>query len=169
MSDSIPIIFGAHDIDYLVLHLTEEQLQHELKKARLDLNTAKSMGTESEQAYYADYIEAVTMALEIIRSNRPVPAVSEAKYRQHATDPRDLKDRLNIVDVIGHYLQLKISGKYLTACCPFHEEKSPSFFVYPERKFFKCYGCQKSGDVFVFIQEMEHTDFTGALEILERF
>jgi hypothetical protein len=127
------------------------------------------MGTESEQAYYADYIEAVTMALEIVRSNRPVPAVSEAKKGQHATDPRDLKNRLDIVDVIGHYLQLRKAGKYFTGLCPFHEEKSPSFFVYPERKSYKCYGCQKSGDIFSFIMEMEHTDFKGALEILDRF
>jgi hypothetical protein len=165
MSD--PIIFSAHDIDYLVLHFSDEQLQHELKKARLDLNTAKSMGTESEQAYYADYIEAVTMALEIVRSNRPVPAVSEAKNKNRLADPQDIKGRLDIVDVIGHYLQLKKSGKYFTACCPFHEEKSPSFFVYPEQKTYHCYGCQKHGDIFSFIQEIEHTDFNGALQILE--
>lgn len=169
MSDSIPIIFGAHDIDYMVLNLSEEQLSYELKKARLELHTAESMGTLTDQAYYADYIEAVTMALEIVRSNRPVPAVSEVKNGQHATDPRDLKDRLNIVDVLGHYLQLRRAGKYFTACCPFHEEKSPSFFVYPERKYYRCYGCQKSGDIFSFVMEIEHIDFKGALQILERF
>lgn len=168
MTDPL-IIFSGRDIDYLVQHLSEEQLKRELHKAKLELHTADALGNPKDQAYYADYIEAVTMALEILHSNKPVPAVSTAKNKHRLADPRDLKDRLDIVDVIGHYLPLKKSGKNFTASCPFHEEKSPSFFVYPEDKTYHCYGCQKHGDIFTFIQEIEHTDFKGALQILEGF
>lgn len=168
MTDSERVIFSARDIDYLVLHLSEEQLTNELYKAKLECHTAEFWGQPKEQAFFTDYIDAITTALEIIRSKKPVPAVFKAKDKQHAADPQDIKQRVDIVDVIGHYLPLKKSGKYFTACCPFHEEKDPSFFVYQEKKFFKCYGCQKSGDIFSFIMEIEHTDFKGALQILER-
>ena len=64
------------------------------------------------------------------------------------------------------YVPLKRSGKYLKACCPFHQEKTPSFYVSPERQLAYCFSCHKGGDLFQFIQDIEGLDFRGALELL---
>jgi len=70
---------------------------------------------------------------------------------------------------IGRTVALKKQGKYYSGLCPFHGEKTPSFFVYPDKGFFRCYGCQKGGDIFTFVMEKEGVAFSEALEILARF
>ena len=82
------------------------------------------------------------------------------------TDTQTIKDRLDIVQLISEYVQLKKSGLNYKACCPFHQEKTPSFMVHPDRQFYHCFGCGKSGDIFTFIQEMEGLDFPEALKLL---
>src|SRR5438132_11076803 len=72
----------------------------------------------------------------------------------------------DIVDVIGTYLPLKRSGANFMALCPFHKEKSPSFNVNPHLQIFKCFGCQKGGDVFAFVKEFESIDFPEAVRRL---
>src|SRR3989344_752833 len=79
---------------------------------------------------------------------------------------QQIKDRLNIIDVITPYVPLQKAGKHLKACCPFHTEKTPSFNVSPERGMYHCYGCGAGGDMFTFIQEIEGVDFKEALKIL---
>lgn len=79
-----------------------------------------------------------------------------------------IKQKINIVDLISEYLTLKKSGVNFKANCPFHNEKTPSFVVSPERQIFKCFGCQKSGDVFTFLMEKEGMDFKEALEVLAK-
>lgn len=74
-----------------------------------------------------------------------------------------VKNRLSIVDVVGSYITLIPSGRYFKARCPFHHEKTPSFIVTPDRGTFHCFGCQKGGDVFTFVQEIEGVDFKEAL------
>jgi DNA primase len=79
---------------------------------------------------------------------------------------RTIKERLNIVDVIGGYVDLKQAGASYKGRCPFHNEKTPSFFVSPERGTFHCFGCGRGGDIFTFIEEQEGLDFKGALKFL---
>lgn len=79
-----------------------------------------------------------------------------------------IKEKINIVDLISEYLTLKKSGINFKAPCPFHSEKTPSFIVSPERQIFKCFGCQKSGDIYSFLMEKEGIDFKEALEILAK-
>ena len=74
-----------------------------------------------------------------------------------------IKQKLNIVDVINRYVPLKKRGRNHIACCPFHGEKTPSFTVSEELQIFKCFGCGKSGDIFTFLQEYERIDFREAL------
>ncbi|PIS04411.1 DNA primase, partial [Candidatus Peregrinibacteria bacterium CG10_big_fil_rev_8_21_14_0_10_44_7] len=82
-------------------------------------------------------------------------------------DPIDeIKSRLSIEDVVAPYVQLKQAGRNFKGCCPFHQEKTPSFVVSPEKQLAYCFGCHKGGDMFKFIQEIEGVDFPGALEIL---
>src|ERR1039457_6738689 len=72
----------------------------------------------------------------------------------------------DIVDVIGTYVPLKRAGANFVALCPFHNEKSPSFNVNPNRQIFHCFGCHKGGDVFTFVKEYENVDFPEAVRRL---
>ena len=77
-----------------------------------------------------------------------------------------IKERLDIADVISSYVKLEKSGSNFKAKCPFHSEKTPSFFVSPTRQSFYCFGCGAKGDMFSFIEEIEGVDFRGALKLL---
>ena len=77
-----------------------------------------------------------------------------------------IKEKLSIVDVISSYIKLDRAGINLKAKCPFHNEKTPSFFVSPARGSYYCFGCGASGDIFTFVEEFEGLDFKGALKLL---
>src|SRR6476661_283425 len=77
-----------------------------------------------------------------------------------------IRSASDIVDVIGSILPLKRAGANFVALCPFHREKTPSFNVNPNMQIFRCFGCQKGGDVFTFIMEYESVDFPEALKRL---
>ena len=78
----------------------------------------------------------------------------------------EIKSRCNIVDVIGSVVTLKRGGSSYMACCPFHNEKTPSFSVSESKQFYHCFGCGESGDVFSFVQKYYNITFTEAVEKL---
>lgn len=78
----------------------------------------------------------------------------------------EIKARLDIVDVIGETVRLKRSGKGYVGLCPFHEEKTPSFHVSPDKQLFHCFGCGKGGDIFTYVMEKEGYSFPEALKHL---
>ena len=81
-----------------------------------------------------------------------------------------IKDRLDIVDVVSKEVILKKSGKHYWGCCPFHKEKTPSFSVNPELGFFKCFGCGAGGDALTFIMKTQNKDFIEVIkELAEQF
>ena len=77
-------------------------------------------------------------------------------------------DTARIEDVVGDFVTLKRRGASLVACCPFHNEKTPSFYVTPSKGIFKCFGCGKSGSAVGFVMEYEHCDYPDALRYLAR-
>jgi DNA primase len=79
---------------------------------------------------------------------------------------QELKNTIDLVDLISSYVPLKGSGKTYSACCPFHQEKTPSFHVYPVKQFYKCFACGSTGDAIHFIRYMEKLDFVEAVLFL---
>ncbi|MDD5318355.1 MAG: DNA primase [Candidatus Pacebacteria bacterium] len=82
------------------------------------------------------------------------------------TTVEQIKQKLSVTEVIGGYIKLEKAGANFKARCPFHNEKTPSFFISPERGSYYCFGCGMKGDIFSFVQEFEKVDFMGALKIL---
>ncbi len=80
----------------------------------------------------------------------------------------EIRDRVDVVAVIGRHMELKRSGRTWKGNCVFHGEKTPSFHVYPEDKHFKCYGCGAYGDVFGFLQKLEGKEFPEVVRELAR-
>lgn len=79
----------------------------------------------------------------------------------------EIKSHLDVVDIVGEYLQLKPAGSgSFKACCPFHQEKTPSFYVNRQRQSWHCFGCDKGGDLISFVMAMEGMEFRDALELL---
>lgn len=80
---------------------------------------------------------------------------------------QQVKDSVNMLDIIGSFVKLKKQGRYYMASCPFHgPEKTPSFAVSPEKGFYYCFGCHASGDIITFIEKMENLSFSEAVERL---
>lgn len=85
---------------------------------------------------------------------------------RHSYDVDQVRERTDVLALIGQYVALKKRGGRYTGLCPFHQEKSPSFTVDPQKGFWHCFGCGKGGDAFSFIMQLEHLNFPEALERL---
>ena len=86
--------------------------------------------------------------------------------------PRETVDKIldsaQIADVVGDFVSLKRQGANFIACCPFHNEKTPSFYVSPAKGIFKCFGCGKSGTAVGFVMEHENLSYVDALKFLAK-
>jgi DNA primase len=116
---------------------------------------------------------------KLLGEAKPMPA-SELPAQNHESDlppsklaGRERIERLKrdvpIERVISAYVELNSSGTTLVGRCPFHEDQTPSFTVYPEGSTFHCFGCWEHGDVLDFLQKIEHVTFPRALELLEEY
>jgi len=81
-------------------------------------------------------------------------------------DIQEIRNRINLVDLVSEYTTLKKSGRSLRGLCPFHSEKTPSFYVDPEKQLYHCFGCGAGGDIFDFVMDMEKLNFNEAVEYL---
>src|SRR3989344_7339353 len=89
-------------------------------------------------------------------------------YNENMSDTAELiKGKLDVVEFLRQYIELKPAGKNFKACCPFHKEKSPSFMISPERQSWHCFGsCSTGGDIISFLMKYENLEFYDALKIL---
>jgi DNA primase len=81
---------------------------------------------------------------------------------------QQIRDRVDIIGLIGRFVSLKKAGANYKGLCPFHNEKTPSFNVRPDRGSFYCFGCQKGGNAITFLMEMENLTFPEAVRALGR-
>jgi DNA primase len=114
--------------------------------------------------------------IKLLAEAKPAPAEAEPTRTVAASGASDSRERIErvkndnpIVQVIGHYIELRPSGSNLVGLCPFHDEQIPSFTVYSSTGKFYCYGCGKRGDVINFLREKESLNFQQALDALDRF
>ncbi len=85
------------------------------------------------------------------------------------TSTEEVKQKLDLIEVVGEYVRLSAAGgQSLRGLCPFHGEKTPSFYAHRDKQFWHCFGCGEGGDVFTFYQKMENVDFRDALKELAR-
>ncbi|MBR6796545.1 MAG: DNA primase, partial [Clostridia bacterium] len=80
----------------------------------------------------------------------------------------EVKDRNDIVEFISRYVQLKRAGSNFSGLCPFHNEKTPSFTVFPGTRSFYCFGCGTGGDIFTFAMQAEGLDYPETVELLAK-
>src|SRR5262249_60464933 len=90
----------------------------------------------------------------------PPPRSDEAKDQ--------IRSRLNVGEVVQQHVRLRKRGRELWGLCPFHQEKTASFHVNEQKQSWFCFGCQKGGDMFDFVELIQKTDFSGALIALAR-
>lgn len=83
---------------------------------------------------------------------------------QHTID--QILDRTDLIEVIGKYIKLKKSGRSYSGCCPFHQEKTPSFHVYRDKQYYHCFGCQANGNAIRFLMEIEGRSFLDVMKDL---
>ncbi|MDD5701310.1 MAG: CHC2 zinc finger domain-containing protein [Dehalococcoidales bacterium] len=102
-------------------------------------------------------------AIELLRSRQP----KVTSRKKGFIDVESIKARTDIVTVAERYVRLIRSGRSFKALCPFHDEKKPSFMVYPDRQIWHCYGaCNTGGDVFSLVMRKENCDFKTAVGIV---
>ena len=85
-----------------------------------------------------------------------------------ATPVEEIKARLDTVEIVGRDIRLQRAGRNWKGLCPFHDEKTPSFHVFPDRGNFKCFGCGEGGDIFTYVMHRDGVEFPDALQELAR-
>jgi hypothetical protein len=162
MGAKVLVRFNEADVEYLLTHLTEEELRKEIRHAEVEHGVARSFGDNYDFNWWREYAEVCQTALKRLLPNQP--KVSEGQFSVKAT-----KAQHDIVDVIGRYTKLRKSGNsQFYGSCPFHKDTQPSLGVNCEKQVFHCFSCQRSGDVINFIMEIEDLDTKEACLLLER-
>jgi hypothetical protein len=88
------------------------------------------------------------------------------KIEYEETDLNQIKDGFDLLGYASEFVTLKKRGTSFVGLCPFHNEKTPSFHVHPDKQRFKCFGCGKSGSIFDFVMNLQNIDFSEALKFL---
>lgn len=154
------------DSESLIERFGARGLERELKNARVQLAVAKHHSNTLLEAHYSWYESTLLEALGKLRAQLRCRH-SAVERGSHQLSAQAVKERHELVDYIGNWVVLKHCGigRYVGKC-PFHADTHPSLFVYSERQDWYCYGCNKGGDIFNFVQLFYGVEFIEALKIL---
>lgn len=155
------VIFDAGDIDHLVRRFNLAELRHEAHQANIQAAVCRTFGEDDWEDFYRDYQASCELAIDVTLSCQPKP-----KHSAGRVDIRQVKGALDIVAIASHYTTLRNSGNRFIARCPFHEDKHPSFTVYPENQSWFCFSCNRGGDAIDLVMLADHLDFKAAVGVL---
>lgn len=169
-----PVIFDGRDIDHIltmpdgetvnVYRFTPTELRRQIHACDVQAAVCLQFGEDDWAAIYEDLKRTMGLALDILISDQPK---TKGRPGKESIDIAALKARNDIVDVAARYTTLRKSGQNFTGLCPLHHEKAPSFYVFPDRQSWRCFGaCSRGGDVIALVMAAEHLDFMGAVEAL---
>ncbi|MFC1907210.1 CHC2 zinc finger domain-containing protein [Chloroflexota bacterium] len=158
--------FDSCDCFYLANTFIIAQLRHEIRRAELASAIVRQFGDDPELGDplcfpWQDFADCCREAITWQRNN-----VKKTPPTLGRIDTEAIKAQHDIVAEIERYTTLRQSGNRFIGCCPIHNEKHPSLTVYPDQQSWRCYGCNRGGDVIDFIGAVENVDFKGAAIIL---
>jgi hypothetical protein len=147
------------DADVLAARFTMKELRKELHVVEVNC-----LPDQEDYGYWLWYADVIYKAIDIKKQIQQKPGVQSGHLNVET-----IKQCADIVSIIENYaVKLKKAGHNFKGLCPFHNERTPSFIIYPEEKRYHCYGCQADGDVIGFVMKMENCDFkTAALKVGE--
>ena len=152
-------ILDANDIGYLVNNFTTDGLRSEIRSSRHKL---KGEIEYDWQRFYEAYINSCQLAIDIQYSPRP------SKNIKYKGSIEDIKSRIDDIEYIGRFINLRKTGNKYFGLCPFHsDKKSKSFVVYPGSGW-HCFGCQRSGDIIDFTVLYKNISVKEVLDELDR-
>lgn len=112
-------------------------------------------------------LEAAHPTKPLARQERPPRSPTQGTDSLLVNRIQRIKSAMPIAEIIGQYVDLRLSGRTFLGRCPFHDDRTPSFVIYPHSETFHCFGCRAHGDVISFVQQMEGMTFNQALEALD--
>ncbi|RJO60358.1 MAG: hypothetical protein C4542_09710 [Dehalococcoidia bacterium] len=151
---------------WFVDNFTLPELRRYLTDFELEAWTSNEEGA-SDVGFWEELADIARLAIKT-RKHRDGYLAPRRAGGPRRLDPEEVKERVDLVDLIGRDVTLKRAGNAYRGLCPFHRERTPSFFVFPDHNRFKCFGCDKGGDAFVWVMESMGLTFSGALEYLAR-
>jgi len=156
------VLFDMIDVAHLEA-FDYDRLRREKRHAELELSTARYWEIPDDIGYWEQYLEVVTVAISRKRYD------DKKRYplgNNHRISAADVKERLDIVNIIEQTTELRKTGNRFTGKCPLHNDRSPSLTVYPDQRSWWCYSCNRGGDIFDFIQAYDNVSFPKALNKL---
>ncbi len=165
MSTTIIRDFDDKDVLILAQRFTFRELLHEAECAKAELSASEWLG-DDQADYWHDFFVTAALAADIRR--RFERTTKPKTVRPVHIDVEAVKAHADIVEVVSRYTTLRKSGKNFSGLCPLHaDKKSRSLYVYPDQQSWHCFGaCGTGGDVINFVMKAEHTDFRGAVGVL---
>jgi hypothetical protein len=155
------IYFENSDIDRMTERFTLQELRYERRRAEVHRYTADYF--EENTDYWNQYLELVNVSIAFkLDSERPLLSAASGNGVKAA----DVKARLDIVNVIERYTELRPAGRRFTGKCPIHNDSHPSLVVYPDNNSWHCFGCNRGGDAIDFYQAINKIDFKQAIKEL---
>lgn len=154
---------GAQHVGHLITHARIVELPDEVGQGGDITDFLIKLGKSQ-----ADFECLLRDAKPVPKKKPPTRRLRKPSRQQSGDDEiAKLKASVSIEDIVQRYVHLRGNGRYLTACCPFHEDRSPSFVVYTETQSFYCFGCREHGDVLDFLMKIEGLTFPEAVETLK--